>query len=126
VLAGVSGFRLLESWDNDRWKQERVYASGTLDGYFSSYVYCEPDFEARDFFEEFTTVEVSIDFVATSKAEKVRATDSVNVPGMTNQHARISGERRSGEAVVTYNGITRYSDDAILYSFRYSYHSSGK
>jgi hypothetical protein len=103
-------------------KNGSAHATGTLDGYVMSYVYCEPDYEARDFFEEFRTIQVSIDFTATTAPEKVTRSDSTRVPGSSNTHSRVSGERRGGVAEVTFEGITR-SAQGTLSSFRYSNHS---
>jgi hypothetical protein len=106
-------------------KNASAHVTATLDGYFTSYVYCEPDYEAQDWNEGFIPVEVSIDFTATTPGVKLTKSESWNLPGVFNQHARISGERRDGVADVTYNGITREAE-ATIFSFKYSYHSNEK
>jgi hypothetical protein len=121
----VSGFTGPGSMTVAR-KAGSAYADAILDGYIYSYIFCEPDYEPQSIIEAFTNVEVSIDFVATSPASRVTNSESVRLPGTSNQHARISGELRQGAAEVTYNGITRYAEDATLFSLRYSYHSNVK
>lgn len=109
-------------------KFETGYASGTLDAWSDSYVWCEGDwFEDAQFDGEGEfTIAVTIDFTSTTPLLRSQDSSSFKIPGQVHERSRFSSEYRLGEAVITADGTQVVADWAELGSVRFSYRYQSK
>ncbi len=112
---------------------ETGYAEGSLQGWSETSIWCEGDWDEEigvmngptnggDAF----TVDVTIDFAATSPLYRQKGSGSFKLPGEFNEHYRYSSEYRLGEAEIGVDEETLHSDWALLGSLKYKYHLNTK
>jgi hypothetical protein len=110
-------------------KYETGLATGTLDGWTGSYVWCEGDgengeFEADNGGSEEIHIDITLAFTATSSLIRETSSSSFKIPGEVNENSRFTSQYRRGATDVTVDGDTiRYSQ---LGTFTYRYHTNGK
>jgi hypothetical protein len=112
-------------------KYETGLATGTLEGWTGSYVWCEGDeengeFEAANGDGEEIQIDITLDFAATSALHRQKGSGSFKIPSEVNEKSSFSSQYRYGDTDVTVDGETLRADYSQLGSLTYRYHYNGK
>jgi hypothetical protein len=115
-------------------KYETGFATGSLEAWTESYVWCPGDgengengeFEAANGEGEAFTIDLELDFTATSALMREKSSGSFKIPGEINENSSFSSEYRYGNTDVTVDGETSRAEYSQLGAFTYRYHYNGK